>query len=326
MAREKPRGVSLRPEDAIDAGLWMGGDAVIEEAVFTEYDYGGTVRSRNLPIVLLVTYRHAEGTYEQPYSCGDGWEIGDKGAMLVPTKGQKGLPKSSNAYQFFKSLEDVDYDLADLDESVRALEGQGVTCSRQAQPDRSDFKRDDRRSRGGRDDDKKDDQKKTYILIDALLDKAPKFDKAKGKAEKPKGKASRDDEDDEDEKPRGSVKGRGRGRDDDDEDDEDEEKPKTRSRSRKDEDDEDERPARGKGKGKADDDDDLDEEAEDALIEVLEKAGAKGLKLDAIEEAVYAHLKGHPARKAVAAKAGDEDFIAGLKKKVAFDGKTAKVK
>ena len=59
---------------------------------------------------------------------------------------------------------------------------------------------------------------------------------------------------------------------------------------------------------------------------MLEKAGAKGLKLDAIEEAVYTHLKGHPQRKAVAAKAGDEDFIASLKKKVAFDGKTAKVK
>lgn len=305
MAREKARGVSLRPEDAIDVGIWMGGDAVIEESVFTEYDYGGTVRSRTMPVVLLVTYRHAEGTYEQPYSCGDGWEVGDKGGMLVPTKGQKGLPRSSNAYQFFKSLEDADYDLGDLDASVRALEGQGVTCSRQAQPERENFRRDERRTRGRDRDDDKPDQKRTYILIDALLDKAPKFDKSKGKAEKLKGR----DRDEDEEKPRGSAKRRGHERDED----EDDEKPS--HRARKDEDDLDEEAK-----------DALDEEAEDALIEVLEKAGAKGLKLDTIEEAVYTHLKGHPQRKAVAAQAGDEDFIGRLKRQVAFDGKTAKIK
>ncbi len=47
MAREKTRaGVSIHPEDAVDAGLWMGGDAVVDEAVFTEYDYGGTMKRK----------------------------------------------------------------------------------------------------------------------------------------------------------------------------------------------------------------------------------------------------------------------------------------
>ena len=338
MAREKTRaGVSIHPEDAVDAGLWMGGDAVVDEAVFTEYDYGGTVKRKQLPVVLLITYRHAEGTYEQPYSCGDGWDVEKGGDILIPMNGQKGLSKSCNALQFFKSLEGAGYDLADLDESVHALEGQGVVCSRQAQPDRDNFQPRGRdRDRGGNQDrdrgrDRRDrdgrDDKKSYILIDDLLDKAPKF--GKGKAdEKPKGRSKSRDDDEDEEKP---ARSRGRASRDEEED----EKPTRTKRAAKDEDDDD-IPSKGRSRttSKAtardeDDDtdtDDLDEEAEDALVEVLEKAPKQTLKVGAVEEAVYTHLKGHPKRKAIAERAADEDFMAGLKKAVKTDGKTVVLK
>lgn len=268
---KKSGGVSFRSADNIETGLWQGGKAKIIGAQFCEYDYGGSVK-KAVPVMLL-EYQHAEGTYEQPYSLGSQpWEIVDEdgntvtvdGVRIIPKAGQTGLPKNCNAAAFFKSLEDAseDSDLApdfdDLQKDIRGLIDLGVNVIRKEQEARN-FK--DRKKDGG-------DEKKTFVLIDELIE-APEFE------DKPKEKA------------KGSAaKGKAKPKADDDEEDEDEApKPK-------------------KGKGPS-----VEDEAGDAIRDVLAKAPKKTLKITDLEEKVYAHLKGHPKRDDVSEWASNIDNL-----------------
>jgi hypothetical protein len=85
---------------------------------------------------------------------------------------------------------------------------------------------------------------------------------------------------------------------------------KAKAKANDDDDDEDEAPAK-KGKAAPADDDDsgVDDSATEALIEALEDEDGP-LAIDEIESTLLTALKGNPERKAIAARAADEDFLA----------------
>jgi hypothetical protein len=152
---------SLLSKDAeIGTGLFSDGPAVIEEAVFTKYDYGGTVRGGT--VVLLVKYARGEGredkeTYEQPYSTGKGWDL-DKKGDLTHVNGKDGkFQDSCNMMRHFihpfeKALKSANIALPDAGINEPAVfEGMQVVLERVPQKVWNDPKRPVRPPREGED-------------------------------------------------------------------------------------------------------------------------------------------------------------------------------
>lgn len=301
MARERDeeQGVSLSTADGIESGGIFGpGPAKIVKARFAEFEYKKKNQQRGTKApVLLVVYERDGEEERVPYSVGSGWGISKDGLRLIPRNGQTGLPTNCNAMIYLESMETKGGMPQRYLQTPDQLDGVELTLI--AKPIERDFSED----KGG--------TKKKTLLIVKSVESAPWLD----------------GDDSADEKP---AKGKNRGKSDDDDDNNDaDEKPTKRGSSKKDDDDDEDEKPKGKsdkgGKGKKDDDDDNDdveEEAREALIEVLESKSP--IRQSEIEAEVRARLKGNPQRNVIAARCSEDDFL-NTEKGWSFDEKKGKI-
>jgi hypothetical protein len=286
---KKGGGVSWRPDNAVQTGLWEGGRATLS-FLFDEFDYGQGVG--RVP-VLIVTYVDENGEkHEEPYGIGSNFEPSQDGTQAIPTSGQTGLPKNCNAILYMlkplaEKCEEGGFGELPDSEDITVLDGIVADVSRHPvikREFRNKGKRNERRRGGG---DERDDNQdgKTIISIDEIV--SVPWQKG-SKAAAAKKTTSEVAEEVTGRKVRKPVV-----------EDEDEPAPKGRkAKAAEPEDDE--------GAGA-----EIDESAEDALIEILEEAGEK-LAIDDLEGAALTKLRGNPDRKAIAARLLDVEFLRGV--------------
>jgi hypothetical protein len=263
--------VSTDPKNAIDpGGIGFGpGPAKILEARFKIFDYQPKEGSKKRVVrapVLLVKYERDGEQGREPYSLGQGPWRILKKGCSIQGKKKAGLPKGCNALYLIESLIEQGMPPGTTD-NVNELDGAEVVLIQK--PIERDFGED----KGG--------IKKQSILVVKEVVSAPWMDEGA---------------------PSGKGKGKGRPADDDEDDDE---KPAEKRRTSKD-DDEDEKPRRASKRNDKQTDADIDEEAVEALLDVLE---AGPVRVKDLEEKVRAKLKGNAQRHVIAARAVEDDLL-----------------
>lgn len=293
MARrdDDEEGVSLKTADGIESsGRFGPGPATINTARFADFTYTpkeGSGKKKVTAPVLLVTYERDGVEEKVPYSVGSGWRVSKNGLKLIPRNGQEGLPTNCNAFYFLESLEEAGMPKTFLD-TPDQLDGFEVVLM--AKPMNRDFG--DR----GKDAPKSNS---TLLVVEEITGGAPFV---KGSSKK---KASKKDDDEDEDEPVTKKKKKAAADDEDDEED----TPKGK------------KGASAKGKKDDEDDDDLDENAIEALIDLL----ADGpMKVDELEGAARTALKGNPQRLAIAARLTEDNFLE-LEKGWTFNAKKQSV-
>lgn len=182
MAKDEKRG-SLKPEDATQGGAIPSGWGKIVSAEFCHFNYDEREKSKDSddPFGLGIEFEMEEGDHEEnPFQFYSG------GKDRVATKdgkgftGAAGLPSSSNAMEFIKSLIKAGYD--DLDDDISVINGLRVLLEEKPQPDRQG-----RVGKAG----------KTFALIADIDKGGKKSSKPAAKANGKDTKAKDDDGDDE---------------------------------------------------------------------------------------------------------------------------------
>lgn len=237
--------------------------------IFGMYDY----RARGKHPALIVSLKDENGeVHEEPYGVGKGWAVSPDGTELIPRQGQTGLPVSCDTIKYLVGpLEQaVEAFGAELPASTDITALDGIVALVERKPvEARDFKDDRRQSK----EEAEKAASKTKLVITEIVSLPWDEDKASAKGKgKAKAKAQVEDDDDEEEEVAAPAKGK---------------KAKA---------------------AKADDEGEVDAEAMEHLIELLEDEDGP-IAVDGLEAALLTALKGNPARKAIAARAADVDFL-----------------
>lgn len=263
-----PFGTQYATAALVGAGLFSAGPARIVESKFVHFNYGATSK----PLVWLVRFeRPDEPAYDQPYGIGDGWQTDATGRTLKSTSGKENLPVSCNAVKYLiASLEKAGgQPVMDLlaQGDPALLVGMEVIVDRVVQEAR-DF-RDKSKERLGPDG----KPKVSSILIITAVTALPGAKPAKGKKSAPPAASA----------PAPAAKAKRAPVVDDDDEDDDAPAPSAAA------------------------DEDLREEAEEALIAVLEEGPLKARDLEA---ELLKYLGTNPQAKALAAYMTDPASLA----------------
>jgi hypothetical protein len=187
MIDEAKTGVSLRPSDAVEGGLFndVVGDC---EFLFTMFNYGGG--DLEIPALRvdikerMVDDQNALGeltgeTYNQHFSMGSksDWCPSADGAYLIPVGSQKELKNSCNGILFIKSLVNSGFPEPKITNNIKDLNGLVAHFSRVAAPKREGLEK------AARADGKKFAD--TILIVDRIYrfpwEEAPKVGKAGGR-------------------------------------------------------------------------------------------------------------------------------------------------
>lgn len=302
MAKEaQDQYVSIKSKDAVEGGGIFGpGRAVIKKARWATFEYirKGQTKGKRATVLLVVFNRDGE-TERVPYGTGSAFKPSADGLhLLTRNAAMSGLPNNCNAYYFLQSFEEVsDHPMPpDWLDTPDQLDGLDVELL--AKPIQRTFANDDGKGETTK-------SKPVLVVSEIYSDDVPWEEGGKGKSTKKTTKAKdADDDDDDDDSDEDKDKEEEEENDDDDDSDEDDDD---------DDEDEKEKPAaksKKNGKGKAataETESDLDEEAIEALIELL---GEGPVKYDDLEDDLRASLKGNAQAKVIAARAADEEFLA----------------
>lgn len=282
-------GFSWASKDATQGGLISSGTWRVLKSLFTEYDYGGTVR-KNLPTVLLWEMEPVDGgeKVEETWTIGKDFAPSKDGEEPEPLNGQPGFPRNCKIMDLIVSLEENGAEDLVQKGLASAYEGLVVEVERKLRPERQDRDNDRGRNRGR--DGGKEKFPETVLIVSRVV-AMPGEDAPDGKtrgasaAGGGRGTAREDT--------RG--KGRGRGNDDDDE-----EAPRTTKGGS----------AKGGGRGRAAEPEvsEHHEPAKEALIEALEKAGGK-IKIAELDKLISAQLKGNKAKAEILDYAAADTFL-----------------
>lgn len=286
MAKEKVKGVSTDPDDAVTGGGLFGpGPAKFIKARYGVHKYkkkDGTITNKAVALICQLSRSGEKAVVA--WTVGNGFAFTEDGLSLTPQEGQSGLSDSCKLYHLVKSLKDngAPKDVYGMiGQNAALLDGLLVNLAAKPLPKMDSAKEGDR--------------ERSVLVVDEVIEAS--WIKTKGKS---KAKDADDDDEDAD-----------ADTDDDDDADEDEdeedEKPKAKAKGKTkpaaDDDDDDEKDA---PESDDDEDEDLLEEATEALVGALTDGP---IKLAKVEASILAQIPKHKQRKAIAALASSEKFL-----------------
>lgn len=141
-------GIGLNPDAFIaGGGLFTDFDGTILEALFTPFDYGGTVDPPVLAFALEILNEEEEkedgkNPFIQYYSAGDmkNFVPSADGKEAIPVGSKTGLSKSTNAFKMIGSMIKAGFDASQIGQRVDVFEGHRFHFKREEQEARKGLK------------------------------------------------------------------------------------------------------------------------------------------------------------------------------------------